>query len=141
MSGDSWDELLRELDDDQGDNDDGEWGVKRLLDVGTTLAGWWRGQDEWEGDYGPCPVYLAVDDQGVAFHFYGGREQLDRKIKAAALSLGDRFAVRRLEDAPAEPGKNPAWRVRVAVRSGDGTIPVAEAVEEGVAGDKDDIPY
>jgi hypothetical protein len=138
MSG-GWEELLRDLDDDQADDD--EWGVKRVLDVGTTLTGWWRREDAWEGDYGMVAVYLMVDEAGVAFHFYGGRDQLDRKIRIAAPNHGDRVAIRRLEDAPAEPGKNPAWRVRVVVRRGDGTIPVAEAVEEGVAGDKDDIPY
>lgn len=138
MTAGGWDELLAELDDDQAD-DENEWGEKRALEVGTTLAGWWRGQDEWQGDYGPTPVYLMTDAAGAEFFFYGGREQLDRKIAKAAPNVGDRVGVRRLEDAPATEGRKPAWRVRVAVRSGDGTIPVATA--EGDVAQDDDIPF
>ena len=123
MSDNGWNELLNELDDDDQVDDDGDWGVKRELDVDTTLTGWWRGQDEWQGDYGPVPVYLMSDETGAGFFFYGGRKQLDRRISDAAPGYGDRVAIRRLEDAPAEEGRSPAWRVRVAVRSGDGTIP------------------
>ena len=143
MSGDGWDELLRELDDDQVDEEEEEeWGIKRELNVGATLSGWWRGQEEWEGDYGPTPVYLMVDEEGVQFFFWGGRKQLDKKIADAAPDHGDRVAIRRLEDAPAEEGRSGAWRVRVAVRRGDGTIPIAKAVEENVAEDADDdIPF
>jgi hypothetical protein len=144
---DGWDELLRELDDDQRDTDEDEWGVRRTLDVGTTQTGWWRGQDMWEGDYGPTPVYLMTDETGVGFFFFGGRKQLDKKITEAAPNYGDRVAIRRLEDAPAEEGRSGAWRVRVAVRRGDGTIPVAspaarDDVTEDAAEDGDgDIPF
>ena len=145
-AGGGWDELLRELGDDQADDDSTEWGVKRALDVGTTLAGWWRGQVEWQSDYGLTPVYLMRDEAGVQFFFYGGRAQLDRKIASAAPSVGDRVAIRRLEDAPAEEGRNGAWRVRVAVRPGDGTIPVARTEDDVVedpddAKDEDDVPF
>jgi hypothetical protein len=142
MSGGDWEGLLRELDDDQAGDDDGEWGVKRTLEVGTTLSGWWRGQEEWEGEFGPTPVYLMMDEAGVGFFFFGGRKQLDRKIMEAAPNHGDRVAIRRLEDAPAEEGKNAAWRVRVAVRRGDGTIPVAKVVSGAVVKDVDhDFPF
>jgi hypothetical protein len=137
----TFDELLRELDDDQADDDGDGWGAKQTLDVGTTLTGYWRGQEEWQGDYGPTPVYLMVDEQGLPFFFFGGRKQLDRKIAEAAPNHGDRVAIRRLEDAPAEEGRSGAWRVRVAVRAGDGTIPVAQPVDD-VAEDEDDgIPF
>lgn len=137
--GGGWEELVSELDTDQ-DDDDGDWGRKADLDVGTTLTGWWRGEDEWEGDYGPTPVYLLTGETGDAFFFYGGRKQLDKKLAEAAPNVGDRVAIRRLEDAPAEEGRSPAWRVRVAVRPGDGTVPVAQA--SGVeADDDDDIPF
>jgi hypothetical protein len=135
---DGWDELLRELDDDQAD-DDGEWGVRRPLNVGTTSVGYWRGRDEWQGDYGPTPVYQMTDAQGVEFYFFGGRKQLDRKIAEAAPNPGDLVAIRRLEDAPAEEGRSPAWRVRVAVKRGDGTLPVAGA--QDVVDQDDDVPF
>ena len=82
MTGDGWAELLAELDSDQVDAD-GEWGIKRGLDVGETLVGFWLGVDEWEGDYGRVPVYLMADEQGARFHFYGGRKQLDKRISDA----------------------------------------------------------
>ena len=140
MSAGGWDELLAELDDDDQDDRENEWGVKRTLDVGTTLTGWWRGQEEWQGDYGPCPVYLMTEEDGTNVFFYGGRKQLDRRLSEAAPNHSDRVAVRRLEDAPAEEGRSPAWRVRVAVRSGDGTIPV-ERAEDDTGKDADGIPF
>jgi hypothetical protein len=139
---DGWEELLRELDDNQADDDSDEWGIKCTLDVGTTLSGYWRGQEEYQGDYGPTPVYLMVDEAGVQFFFFGGRKQLDRRIAEAAPNHGDRVAIRRLEDAPAEEGRSGAWRVRVAVRPGDGTIPIARTVGDAAAEDVDEgIPY
>lgn len=137
MTGDGWAELLAELDSDQVDAD-GEWGIKRGLDVGETLVGFWLGVDEWEGDYGRVPVYLMADEQGARFHFYGGRKQLDKRISDAGPEIGDRVAIRRLDDAPAEEGRSPAWRVRVAVKRGDGTIPGAAT---GDAEKPDDIPF
>src|SRR3954454_19224463 len=100
MSDDGWDDLLGEVDEDQAD--ESEWGLKRTLEVGTTLTGYWRGQDEWNGEYGETPVYLMTDEDGVEFFFFGGRTQLDRKLGDAAPNVGDRVAVRRIDDAPAD---------------------------------------
>src|SRR5215471_11131061 len=115
MSGD-WDELLVELD---GDDDDDSasyaaWGENFPLEVGTTFAGWYRGQESWTGNYGETPVYLLRERDGTDLFIWGGRSQLDRKIAAAEPREGDRIAIRREEDAPAEGDRNPAWRVRVA---------------------------
>jgi hypothetical protein len=83
-----------------------------------------------------------TDEAGAPFFFFGGRKQLDRRIAEAAPNHGDRVAIRRLEDAPAEEGRSGAWRVRVAVRSGDGTIPVEAVEADDAAEDGDDgIPF
>ncbi len=70
------------------------------------------------------------DAGGVDFHFFGGRAQLDNKIRRAAPKVGDKVAVRRLEDGTPEPGKNAPWRVRVVVAPGGGTMPGADDADE-----------
>jgi len=119
---DDFNDVLAELDEDDGARVD--WGECRELRVGSTVWGWWRCEDVWDGEYGKVPVYLMVDAAGADFFFFGGRAQLDKKIRRANPQFGDRVAVRRLEHGEAEPGQNPPWRVRVAVSRGDGSIPV-----------------
>jgi hypothetical protein len=46
----------------------------------------------WEGDYGPTSVYLLRDTDGVDFHLFGGRKQLDKRIDEASPNPGDRVA-------------------------------------------------
>ena len=131
-------ELLGELDDDQAD-DENEWGVKRALDVGTTLAGCWRGQEEWQGDYGPTPVYLMTDGTGAEFLFFGGRSSSTgrsrrrRRISAtASRSAGSRTRrPGRTEPAVAGPGRRQARRRNDPHRRG------REASEDA----DDDIPF
>jgi hypothetical protein len=127
-----WEELLSEL-DDAADGGDSEWGENVRLDVGTTFTGWWRGVESWDGQYGETPVYLLRDLDGNDRFIWGGRVQLDKRISKAAPQPGDRIAIRRLEDAPAEEGRSPAWRVRVAVAPGHGSMPAG--------GDGEDIPF
>jgi hypothetical protein len=132
MSGDGWDELLAGLDDDEEVVGENEWGVFFPLEVGTTVAGWWRGEDSHTNkDTGrTSPVYMLRDPRAVDIFFFGGRAQLDKKIANAAPHYGDRIAIRREEDGPASPGYNPPWRVRVAVLPGDGTMPPASSADE-----------
>jgi hypothetical protein len=82
-----------------------------------------------------------TDETGAPFFFYGGRKQLDKRVAEAAPSVGDRVAIRRLEDARAEPGMNGAWRVRVAVRPGDGTAPPQGVEDVAVEAADDAIPF
>jgi hypothetical protein len=132
MTGDEWAALLGELDEDSSSAGEAEWGERFTLQPGDTFVGWWRGQDSWRGDYGETPVYLLRDRDGEDVFHWGGRAQLDKRIAKAAPKPGDRIAIRRLEDAPAEEGRSPAWRVRVAVAPGGGAMP----------GDVDsDIPF
>jgi hypothetical protein len=116
-------DVLGQLDEDDGTTSDAEWGESFPLEPSVTFAGWWRGEDSWTGNHGPTPVYLLRDRDGKDVFIWGGRAQLDKKIANAAPQPGDRIAIRRLEDAPAEEGRNPAWRIRVAVAPGNGTMP------------------
>ena len=130
MSGDGWNELLGQLDEDTGAGDDA-WGQNFPLEVGTIFTGWWRAEESWSGKYGETPVHLLRDRDGVDVFIWGGRAQLDNKVRNAALQEGDRIAIRREEDAPpTEPGYSPAWRVRVAVMPGEGSMPPAKDTEE-----------
>jgi hypothetical protein len=129
VSGQSWEELLGKL-EDNADADSVEWGDSLTLAEGDTFVGWWRGRDTYEGedkDTGrrrETPIYLLRDRDGNDVFIWGGRVQLDKRIKAANPKPGDRIAIRRLEDAPPkEPGFSPAWRVRVAVEPGRGSMP------------------
>ena len=141
MSGDGWEELLGQLDDNDASADSVEWGESFPLGEGDTFLGFWRGQDSFEGedkDTGrkwETPIYLLRDRDGNDVFIWGGRAQLDKRIKTAAPKPGDRIAIRRLEDAPAQEGFNPAWRVRVAVEPGGGGSP-SEA-----PGEDDDLPF
>jgi hypothetical protein len=122
----TWDELLTSLDGGDGTTSDTEWGEGFTLDRGETFVGWWRGTDTWNGEHGATPVYLLRDRYGRDVFHWGGRAQLDKRIAKAAPQPGDRIAIRRLEDAPPEAGRNPAWRVRVAVAPGEEAAPGAE---------------
>jgi hypothetical protein len=120
MSENAWDDLLGKLDEAAGEADTGEWGESLTLAEGETFVGFCRGKDEWEGEYGRTPIYLLTDPDGRDIFHWGGRAQLDKRIAAANPQPGDRIAIRRLEDAPpAQPGRSPAWRIRVAVGPGD----------------------
>jgi hypothetical protein len=144
---DVWGELLGELDEDDTEIIDVAWGENFPLEVGTTIAAYWRDQVSWSGQFGETPVYLLRDRSGRDIFIWGGRAQLDSKIANASPKEGDRIAIRREEDAPpTEPGRNGAWRVRVAVIDGDGTMPPAKEAEELVEVgeqnvDPDDIPF
>src|SRR5262245_14888293 len=98
-AGDDWDDLLGELDQAAGEADTSEWGESFTLAEGETWIGFWRGRDEWEGEYGKTPIYLLTDRDGNDVFHWGGRAQLDKRIAAANPQPGDRIAIRRLEDA------------------------------------------
>jgi hypothetical protein len=125
-----WDELLAGLDDDPAGGN-AEWGRNFPLEIGVTFTGWWRSEDTWQSkdDDRITPIYLLRDHDGVDMFIWGGRSQLDKKIANAAPQPGDRIAIRREEDGPAEPGFNAPWRVRVAVLPGNDTMPLAKAVD------------
>jgi hypothetical protein len=128
---DSWDELLEGLDEDDTDVVPVTWGENFPLEIGSTFVGWWRDQQSWTGNYGETPVYLLRGRSGQDVFIWGGRAQLDNKIANASPKEGDRIAIHRDEDAPpTEPGRNGAWRVRVAVLDGDGTMPPAKDADE-----------
>jgi hypothetical protein len=135
---DGWDELLGQLDDDEA-SDAAEWGESFTLEQGDTFVGWWRGQDIWSGEDRATPVYLLRNREGGDVFHWGGRAQLDKRIAAAAPQFGDRIAIRRLEDASAEPGRSPAWRIRVAVTPGEGSMPGTPSAAD--ADDLDDLPF
>jgi hypothetical protein len=143
--GDTWDELLGQLDDDV-DTDSVEWGENFQLAEGETFVGWWRGRATYEGedkDSGrkwETPVYLLRNRDGSDVFIWGGRAQLDKRIKMADPKPGDRIAIRRLEDAPAQEGFNPAWRVQVAVEPGRGSMPGGGPPDE-VPTEDDGIPF
>jgi hypothetical protein len=144
MSGDSWDELLEKLNEDDAVVGESEWGRNLPLEVGTVFAGWWRGEDIWRNRDGgrTTPVYLLRDGDGTDVFIWGGRSQLDKKIANAALSPGDRVAIRREPDGPAEAGFKAPWRVRVAVLPGEGSLPPARSVhgdEPAVVGESDEF--
>jgi hypothetical protein len=131
-----WDGLLGKL-EDGADTESAEWGDNVSLAGGDTFVGWWRGRETFEiedketGQKRETPVYLLLDREGNDVFLWGGRVQLDKRIKAADPKPGDRIAIRRLEDAPAkEPGFSPAWRVRVAVEPGRGSMPGGGAPPE-----------
>jgi hypothetical protein len=137
----NWEELLDQLDDDDSGPGEVEWGENLTLEPGgDTFVGWYRSTVSWNGRYGETPVYLLRDQDDRDVFLWGGRAQLDRKMANAAPQPGDKIAIRRLEDAPAEEGRSPAWRVRVAIAPGEGTMPGEPNVGGSVV-DNDDLPY
>jgi hypothetical protein len=136
---DGWDELLDEL-DEADEETELEWGTNVALQEGDTFTGWYLGCDTWSGDYGETPIWLFRDRDGRDVFHWGGRKQLDKKLTNASPQVGDRIAIRRLEDAPATEGRTPAWRVRVVVAPGHGTMPESATAEQPVE-DDDDIPF
>jgi hypothetical protein len=115
-------DVLRQLDEDDETAGTDDWGESFTLEPGVTFVGWFRGTDTWSGEFGETPIYLLRDREGRDVFHWGGRAQLDKKMAKAAPQPGDRIAIRRLEEAPAEDGRSPAWRVKVAVAPGGGAM-------------------
>jgi hypothetical protein len=95
------DDLLNRATENVSERVDGDWGYRVALDPDETFLGRWRGETTTSTDYGEQPVYLLWDQEGAECYLYGGRVDLDRKIRAAAPIEGDSIGIARGEDESA----------------------------------------
>jgi hypothetical protein len=124
---------LQELEQEE-DQHGGELGERIDLAEQESFVGRWRGAGVMRGKSGDeIDVYLFWDkDDGRRFHYRNTR--LVWEIDELKPTIGDRVAIVRGTDLPAEAGKNPTKRFAVRVQPSSDPLPEGE-------GSDDDLPF